>query len=145
MLRSDNYAPSIADLIRDYQYESTSFHLTQSTDSCEWLCNTSLPSSNDTDNEHKNIKENEYDEDSTDSSVHEQPPASLFKETSRCKWPWSKRSIVTGNYCLLNRVHSVKCTYIVSISRSKDITYNAPRRNIFVTKSQKNRSRQSIV
>ncbi|EFN82271.1 cysteine-rich protein 2-binding protein [Harpegnathos saltator] len=93
MLRNENCIPSISDLIRDCQYEDASFQLTQSTDNCDWLCNTNPPSPNDTGNESKTIQEEEYDEDSNDSpvSIQEQPPASLFKETQHRKWPWSKR------------------------------------------------------
>lgn len=98
-----------ADLIRDCQYENTNLHSAQLMDDCEWLCKTSPPTPNDSSNENKNIKEEEYDEDSSDShvSVQEQPPISLFKETNRRKWPWDKKFAVTGNYFSLNSAYSV--------------------------------------
>lgn len=110
MLRNENCIPSISDLIRDCQYENTSFPLTQPTDNCEWLCDMSPQSLNDTDDENKNIKEDEYDEDSNNSteSEQEQPPVSLFKQTTRRKWPWSKRFEVPGNSFSVNRVRSVQ-------------------------------------
>ncbi|XP_014469775.1 PREDICTED: cysteine-rich protein 2-binding protein isoform X2 [Dinoponera quadriceps] len=98
MLSSKNHVLSIFDLISDHQYEDTNFLTRPTDDYCEWLCNMSPPWLNDTGNEDKNTKEEEYDEDSNESSVsiQEQPIASLFKETSRRKWPWSKRSAITG-------------------------------------------------
>lgn len=99
MLHDQNDVPSISDLIRDCQYESNNFHLTQLMNNCDWLCNTSTLSPSCSGDEIKRIKEEGYDEDSNDSpvSIQEQPPVSLFKEAKRRQQPWSK-SFVTSNY-----------------------------------------------
>lgn len=102
MLRDENDVPSISDLIRDCQYESNTFHLSQLMANCEWLCATSTFAPTCSGDEIKRIKEEGDDEDSTDSpvSIQEQLPVSLFKEAKRRQRPWSKSFNQTSNYSL---------------------------------------------
>ncbi|XP_032663541.1 cysteine-rich protein 2-binding protein [Odontomachus brunneus] len=94
-LASENYI--FPDLIHDFEYENTNVQSAELMEGYEWLFKTSPPMPNDSSNENKNIKEEEYDEDSSDShvSVQKQPPVSLFKGTNRRKWPWDKKLAIT--------------------------------------------------
>ncbi|KAL0116958.1 hypothetical protein PUN28_010081 [Cardiocondyla obscurior] len=93
MLHDENNMPCISDLIRDCTYGSNNFHLAQLMNNCDWLCMTNNSSPNGSNNEIKQIKEEEYDDDSNEDSlvsIQEQPPISLFNEVKRRKPPWSK-------------------------------------------------------
>jgi len=109
-LHDKNDGPSISDLIRDCQYESNSFHLAQLMDNCDWLCGTLSP--NRSSDEIKRIKEEEYEEDSNNSSVslQEPPPVSLFKEAKRRQRPWSKSFLTPSNKKIFHRAN--RTTYV---------------------------------
>lgn len=98
ILRNENNVPSISDLIHDCQYEN-SFHLAQLMCNSDWSCNMST-SSHCTGDEIKNVKEEEYDDDSDDSPafIQEQLPVSLFKETKPRQRPWSKSLPTTSTF-----------------------------------------------
>ncbi|KYM93696.1 PREDICTED: cysteine-rich protein 2-binding protein [Cyphomyrmex costatus] len=118
MSHNDIELPSISDLIRDCQYESNNFHLTQLMDNCDWLCNTSTLSSNCSGDEIKRIKEEEYDEDSNDSpvSVQEQPPVSLFNQTKHRQRPWLKSSV--NNEKISRMTHQEEVYLLQKISKT---------------------------
>lgn len=99
ILRNEHNVPSISDLLHGSQYENN-FHLAQLMYNSDWSYNMSTSPSY-TGDEIKNIKEEEYDDDSNSSSasIQEQLPVSLFREAKPRQWPWSKSFPVTGTYC----------------------------------------------
>lgn len=118
--------PSISDLMSDCQYENNSFHLAQLMDNCDWLYNSNSLSPKSTADEIKTIEEERYDEESSDSavSIREQPPVSLFKETKRHQWPWSKSFAATDDK--IPRMTYQEELYLLQRIKKTDLTKAPP-------------------